>query len=572
MDGMDYQYDLLHAMNEKLLDNDKMYRMICGTSSNAFLYYEYNENRYETLGCWDSYFDFPVEKSNDFQRVISCVKPAYMQDLEAALYCERSRKESQTVECELDNKNKWVEFEVTVTYDRSFNPSEKIVRIRDITKSKHQTEDLKYMAYYDALTGLYNRNYFVRILSEWVRKAEDESAIIDVVCMKIDDYKKISDSKGLLIGDELLQNFGLLLREMQGEDVVFAHFYEDVYYMAVYNAFGKNSVEAIYKNITGCLKKQFILTNNTEETITISAGVARYPEAAVNSLELINCAEIVLDHRKEPGKSSMQYFEAPILSDFLQTIDLENQLKDAISRNAFEMYYQPQFDSATKKLRGVEALIRWRNHDGKFVSPALFIPIAEKDGLIVQIGNFVVEQAIRDFSVWFHKYNFNMTMSINISAIQYKKADFVSNLLHLLEKYQVDPKYIELEITETMFIDDMDLVIKKLHDLREYGIKISLDDFGTGYSSLSYLKKLPIDTLKIDKSFIDTVIHDNSTRVITESIVGMVKKLGCETVAEGVESAEQLEYLRQIECDNIQGFLLGKPMPAGKLEELISGY
>jgi len=571
MDEMHYQLDLLKAMNEKLLGSEKMFRMICGTSSNAFLFYSFSEKRFETLGCWERYFEFEVKNSSDFQNILSCVKEKYSSDLESALFCERTGKTLCSVECEMADGSKWVEFEVTISYDDDSKPSEKIVRVRDITKAKKQTEDLKYMAYYDALTGLYNRNYFVRLLSEWVRKAQVEHTKISVMCMRLDEFRKINDSMGMIAGDEVVQLFGLFLKELQNEDVIASHFYEDMFFVSVYDPFGNNTAERIFRKICERLEDTFYITSGSAEIkSTISVGVSEYPESARNSLELINCAEIVMLQKSEKGRNSIDYFEAPMLLDFMENIQLENQLKEAIESEDFELYYQPQYDSLSNKLRGVEALIRWRKHDGKLVSPAVFIPLAEKDGLIVQIGNWVLEEGIRSFKKWYDKYKYPMMLSLNISAIQYKRKDFVHKLLRLLEKYQVNPELIELEITESVLIDDFESVVEKLHTLKEYGIKISLDDFGTGFSSLSYLKGLPIDTLKIDKSFIDTVIEDNSTRVITESIIAMVKKLGCETVAEGVETQEQFDYLKGINCDNIQGFLLGKPMPASEVDKLLA--
>jgi len=570
MDEMYYQIDLLKAMNEKLLGNDKMFRMICGTSSNAFLFYSFSECRFETLGCWEQYFDFPVNSMSDFHNILSCVKENHASVLEEVLYCERIGKESAAAECELSVGSRWVEFEVTVSYDDKHTPSEKIVRVRDITKSKKQTEDLRYMAYYDALTGLYNRNYFVRLLSEWIRKAQDEYTKVSVLCVKLDRFRKVNESMGILSGDELLQLFGMFLKDFSCEDVIVSHFYEDIYYIALYNPFGSNSVDSIFKKICARIDEPFVLSSGEEVKSTVSIGIAEYPESGKNSLDLINCAEIVMHQKRESGRTSIAYFEAPMLTDFIENVQMEDELKTAVENGSFELYYQPQFDSISKKLRGVEALLRWRNQKGKMVSPSVFIPIAEKDGLIVQIGNWVLEEGIRSYKQWYDKYQYPMMLSLNISAIQYKRRDFVHTLLALIEKYEIDPKLIELEITESVLIDDFETVVDKLHTLKEYGIKISLDDFGTGFSSLSYLKGLPIDTLKIDKTFIDTVIDDNSTRVITESIIAMVKKLGCETVAEGVETPEQLEYLKGVNCDNIQGYLLGRPMPASEVDKLLS--
>ena len=218
----------------------------------------------------------------------------------------------------------------------------------------------------------------------------------------------------------------------------------------------------------------------------------------------------------------------------------------------------------------MEALIRWEDEDSHLISPATFIPVAEKNGSIISIGKWVVEESIRQYAVWRKQFGFPFIVSINISALQYKRDDFVDSILSVLNKYQVSPSEIELEITESVLIDDFQSVYEKLKILRDCGIRISLDDFGTGFSSLSYLKKLPIDTLKIDKSFIDTVLTDSATRVITESIINMVKSLGFDSIAEGVENEKQYKYLHSIGCDVIQGYLFNKPLPAEEMEGLLS--
>ena len=235
------------------------------------------------------------------------------------------------------------------------------------------------------------------------------------------------------------------------------------------------------------------------------------------------------------------------------------------------MFFQPQFFAENKKLRGVEALLRWFGDDGKTaVSPSIFVPIAERNGMITTLGKWVIEESMKNFAEWKMQYDYPMIVSINISAIQYKQSDFVNHLVRVMEQYDIAAEEVELEITETVLIEDFEEVIRKLHMLRDYGIKISLDDFGTGFSSLSYLKGMPIDTLKIDKTFVDTILTDGSTQIITESIIHMVKQLGYETIAEGVEEKEQYEYLKGIGCDIIQGYYLGKPMSSGGIKELLS--
>ncbi len=272
---------------------------------------------------------------------------------------------------------------------------------------------------------------------------------------------------------------------------------------------------------------------------------------------------------KGNGKDAIKYFDAPILNEFLQNVNIETKLKGAVFEQNFTMNFQPQYYVKDKKLRGVEALIRWRDNDGRMISPPVFIPIAEKNGTIVPIGTWVIEESIRTFVDWKRQFDCHVILSLNISAIQYMREDFIDSILSVIKKYDVDPTELELEITESVLIENFKDVMEKHHILRDFGIRISLDDFGTGYSSLSYLKGLPIDTLKIDKSFIDTIVNDENTRVITESIIYMVKKLGFETIAEGVESKEQFEYLKEIGCDCIQGYLLGKPMPGEEIKQLL---
>lgn len=568
MNDLQFQLDMAQSVIQHLDSKEKMYQLVCSTSRNAFIYVDFIKKSLSVLGNWSSFFDFTITNESELMKIIETVDDSYKNDLQRLLFFERTHKENASLECKLEGQDKWLEYECTVIYQDG-SPVEKVIRIRDISKSKKQNEELQYMAYYDTLTGLYNRNYFVRVLSEWIRNAESDNESIAVMCLDFDDFKKINDGLGLVAGDELVQSFGLFIRDMLDDRMIAAHVNDDTFYMAIKNPIGNHSVDYIFTQVLKRLEKPFRLLGGHEIYITLCAGVAEYPETATNSLELINCAEVVMFRAKELGTNQLKYFEAPIYKDFLDNVNLENRLKEAISMNRFVLYYQPQYDSKSGDLRGVEALIRWKDENGKLISPGNFIPLAEKSGLIIPIGSWVLEEGIKKYAEWRKKYDCNMVLSLNISALQYKRPDFVNNLFDLLERYQVNPKDIELEITESVLIDDFDQVVEKLHVIKDYGIKISLDDFGTGFSSLSYLKGLPIDTLKIDKSFIDTVIDDESTQVITESIVSMVKKLGYETVAEGVETKEQYEYLKKIECDNIQGFLLGRPMPEEELVMLM---
>ncbi len=569
MSELQYQLDLMKAMNQKLSTEGKRYQLVCNTSYSAFLYYSFETKENSHMGKWDDFFDFRIHDYRDLERIYELMEEPFIDELKRVINLEKSGEKEAVVECMMRNKRVWLEFRTHVVYDPEHNPTEKIITITDITKFRIQNEELKYLAYYDSSTGLYNRNYFIRLLGEYIRKAREEHEKVSVILIDIDDFRKINDGLGIIVGDELVQQFGSFLKEFSGDDIIISHLNSDVYCMAIYNPVGERAVENIYRKIKERTTKFFSLSGGQELSITVSVGVAEYPESAKNTLELINCAEIVMFRGKALGKDNIQYFDTPILNEFLKNVELENKLKEAVFNQNFEMYYQPQFFAGNKKLRGMEALVRWKDDDNHMISPALFIPIAEKNGSIIPIGDWVLEQSLKQFAEWKKHYMDPLIISINISSLQLMKKRFIDELLMIINKYHLNYHEIELEITESVLIEDFDKVTEKLKSLRDYGIRISLDDFGTGFSSLSYLKSLPIDTLKIDKSFVDTVLLDSTTRVITENIINMVKTLGLETVAEGVEQEQQYKYLHAIGCDIIQGYLFGRPFDADDMKKIL---
>ncbi len=571
MSELHYQLDLLKAMNQKLTEKERMYHTVFDSAVGAFLYYSFERNQIVTLGQWSEFFDFDIRDPRDISKLVDAVDDSYSMALRDVLYLEKTGQNTATAECMLKGTKIWLLFRSKIYYGDYGQPADKVVYISNITKIRSQNEELTYMAYYDSMTGLFSRNYFVRLLGEYIRTASETNNVISVMMIDLDDFHKINDGQGMVVGDELIQQFGSYLKELcEKRDVTGCHLHTDVYLLAIYDPSGERTMENLHREIQQRIRKPFKLSNGQDLQVTFSAGVAEYPEASKSAIELINCAEIMVFKSKAMGKNIIQYFNTPVLQEFLRTAELESKLKEAVFRHSFEMYYQPQYFAGNRKLRGVEALIRWKNGNEGMISPAIFIPIAEKNGAIIPIGQWVVEQSIKQHAYWRKRYGASYIMSINISALQYSREDFVDSVIGLIKKYDVTPSEIELEITETILIEDFQAVYDKLKILRDFGIRISLDDFGTGFSSLSYLKKLPIDTLKIDKSFIDTVLADPATRVITEAIINMVKALGFESVAEGVEEEKQYEYLHSIGCDVIQGYYFGKPLSAEELETVLS--
>ena len=569
MNELHYQLDLLKAMNQKLTAKEKMYKMICDASNCAYLYCSFMNNEVITMGCWNKFFDFEIQNIKDMALIFEEVEEADILPLRDTLFLEKSNDAERCLECKSKDGRHWYSFHVKVNYDSLGTPLDKLIEVTDITRLKNQHNELIYMAHYDNMTELYNRNYFVSLLGAYIRKAKEDNCTVSVMVIDIDDFKRVNDGMGIVAGDELIQTFGMFLKEFEDDNVIVCHLSNDVYCIASYEPSGMRSVEHIHKTIQGRTKSPFILSDGHQVNITVSTGVAMYPESADTALELINCAEIVMFRCKANGKNCIQYFDAPILNEFLNNIEMENKLREAVFNNNFLLYYQPQFFTGNKCLRGVEALIRWKDESGYMISPNIFIPLAEKNGCIIPIGSWVVEQSIKQYAKWRMEYGIPFVMSINISAVQYNRDDFVEGLLNALDKYHVRPDEIEIEITESVLIEDFEKVFEKLKVLRQAGVRVSLDDFGTGYSSLSYLKKLPIDTLKIDKSFIDTVLTDGATRIITESIINMVKALGVESIAEGVEDEAQYNYLHAVGCDMIQGYFLGKPQPPEEIDNIL---
>ena len=257
---------------------------------------------------------------------------------------------------------------------------------------------------------------------------------------------------------------------------------------------------------------------------------------------------------------------------FIQQLTMQTRMTTAVLENKFEQYYQPQFDVQTGVLRGFEALIRWNDEQLGPISPSVFIPLAEESGLIIPIGKWVMETAFQTLKKWENDYNFDGVMSVNVSPVQLKQESFIPELKELIKKHDINPSLLEIEVTEGVLIHNMNNTIEKLNAIKEMGIRISLDDFGTGYSSLSYLQKLPLNTLKIDKAFInDITAQDGVQANITSSIINMVDKMGLETIAEGVEHTEQLDLLSKFNCTVVQGFLRGKPMPFNLCDDYLAG-
>ena len=567
--AIEYQMDLLNAKSGRLNREKKVYRKVSELMGYGFFYENFVEKTEFEVGDWDVIFGYhqdTYENIQDFLKnldqceKIKVVKSRQMEE-------NTTYREMQVL---LDNKKVWVGNTTWTEVDENGQAVERISCFRNVSNFKQQNEEMEFLAFFDTLTGLYNRNHFVKELGDILEKEREEKTqdTISVISLGIHDFKKINDGMGMVAGDEVLQDISRRLQAIADEYMLLARFSGGEFFLGVTNASGKRSAENIFTQISNQLRDPVLISGHEPVHLNFSVGVAEYPEAGTSVLDLIQNAQIVRKSAESAGRNNIKFYDYQIVNSFIEKLEMEKQLKEAVENEEFELFYQPQYDIHGKKLRGAETLLRWRREDGSFVPNDIYIPMAEQNGEIIRIGRWVTENAIGFLAKLENELDFEGVLSINVSTVQLKQDDFVPHLMGVIEETGINPQHLEIEITESVVMEDLELIVGKFRVLREQGIKVSLDDFGTGFSSLTYLKDLPIDTLKIDKSFIDSVTKDASTNIITQSVVDMVRQLGLETVAEGVETEEQYQFLEDIQCDNIQGFLLGKPMPEDQFIEV----
>lgn len=435
-----------------------------------------------------------------------------------------------------------------------------VVNIENITKEREHSKKLLDTAYIDILTGLYNRNKFLDDIADLTAQAQFNGTKLGLLLIDIDNMKIINDYNGHTAGDEVLKKSAEILKRFSKNIIKAYRFGGDEFLLAIKNCSSMDSIT----NVCDTVFESF-----NSEQIKFSGGIAVYPDDSEEPEDLLRFTDIAMRRAKKDGKNRITNFQPEMQRVFIQKLNMQAKMSAALLNSDFYLVYQPQFDIKTGDLRGFEALMRWHDKELGDIGPAIFIPLAEETGMILEIGDWVLNTAFCTLKNWQQKYSFKGIMSINISPMQLKQPNFIENIRNLLIKYNLNPDAVEIEITEGIMIENMNEAIEKLNSLKNIGLRISLDDFGTGYSSLSYLQVLPLNTLKIDKSFITGITEKNGIQAnITNSIITMVTKMGLQTIAEGVEKNEQLQILKEFNCHIVQGFLRGKPM----LEQNCAAY
>lgn len=433
---------------------------------------------------------------------------------------------------------------------------------KDITERKKAEETIHHMAYYDTLTGLGNRNK----LKEHLVHESSFSTTFAVLFLDLDRFKVINDTKGHSTGDLILREVANRLNTIIGKKgSVFRHSGDE--FIVVFSYHEIQKIEQIAISILRNLNTPFEI-NGEEYYLTTSIGVSRYPEDGEDQETLIKHADTAMYLAKEHGKNNFQFYTSQLDEIKLRKLELENGLRKAIELKQFSLFYQPKFHLKSKEIVGTEALLRWFHPTLGMVSPIEFIPLAEETGIIVDIGKWVLKEAVRQNKKWQDTGLKPVSVAVNISVRQLLEEDFIEFVDNTLSEYNLEPKYLELEITETI-MQDIENSIRVLNQLKNLGITIAIDDFGTGYSSLSYLKHLPIDTIKIDKSFLDDLEKETGTNSIVKAIIEMGRTLKFDVIAEGIETEYQAKYLINNYCVHGQGYIFSKPVRSEEIEALL---
>ena len=438
----------------------------------------------------------------------------------------------------------------------------------DITERKQHEAVLEHQASHDSLTGLPNRSLLRDRIEQAIVKAQRDNHLVAVVFVDLDHFKLINDSLGHHVGDRLLLEVAdRLIACVRSHDSV-ARQGGDEFVLVLTELHEENEILAIVSRLLEIISQPW-MDEGQEYGLSCSVGISCYPQDGGDPDALLRCADAAMYKAKESGRSTYHFYTPELNLAISERLELENSLRHALEREEFRVYYQPRIDVASGRIIGAEALIRWDCPGKGIIPPDSFISIAEETGLIIPIGQWILEEACRQNSAWQRAGLAPINVSVNLSPIQFRHTGLVQSVASALAQAGLDPAFLELELTESFVMHDAERINVAMKSLKTLGVDIAVDDFGTGYSSLSYLKRFPVDRLKVDKSFVRDIDSDPDDAAIVRAIITLGHALGLKVVAEGVETLAHLEFLRQHDCDELQGYYFSRPIPALEMEALL---
>lgn len=457
---------------------------------------------------------------------------------------------------------------ISVLFAAALHDEEIACLVVDLSPQKQAQDKLNHLAYHDALTDLPNQVLFKDRLKQAIAYSRRTDQTHAVLLLNLDRFKTINDSLGYTAGDRLLQSVAQRLTSCVRESDTVARFGSDEFAILLTQISRPQDAANAARAIKEVLGQAFIF-DEQEVFVATSIGISVYPHDDRDTAGLLKAAGVALDRAKVQGGNNYEFYTAGGTTRALKQLVLESNLRGALDRSEFVVHYQPQVTIPDFHLVGMEALVRWKHPSLGMLHPNEFIPLAEDSGLIIPLGDLVMRTACMQNKAWQDAGLAPMRLSVNFSARQFQQATFISTVAQILKETNLDPRWLELELTESSIMKQPEQAIEKLHELKLMGIKVAIDDFGTGYSSLNYLKRFPIDTLKIDKSFVSDLCKDPHDTAIVRAIITLGHALDLTVIAEGVETQEQLQYLSSLGCDVVQGFLFSKSLPAPAFEELL---
>jgi len=441
-------------------------------------------------------------------------------------------------------------------------------RRRETQARIEHAEQVEYLAYHDALTTLPNRSLFSKLLGQFIAQAQRHGKLLAVAFLDLDRFKQINDTLGHEAGDQLLQEVARRLKTCVRESDAVARLGGDEFVVLLPELRDEHDAANVARKILAALSTPFVLIGQ-EFRVTASIGISTYPLGGQDEQTLTKNADIAMYHAKESGRNNFRFYTKQLNVSSLERLALESSLRHALERGEFLLHYQAKRDMASGQITGMEALLRWQHPDLGTLAPLGFLPVAEETGLIIPIGRWVLETACRQNVAWQKQGLPRMTMAVNLNARQFTDEHLLEDIQAVLRSTGMDPGLLELEIAEGLLIRDVERTLGILTRIKAIGVRVAIDDFGTGYSSLSLLQRFPLDTIKIDRSLLGEVPEAGTNEHLTDAIISLGRALSLTVVAQGVESRDQVDFLRNRACDELQGFYFTKPVPADQATRLI---